>query len=236
MRNKGKTHDMDSLGGDVKLTQSSDILAPYILACNRTNGNLKMISMALNGIYLLLNCDLVRQDDVKNILRVLQIQVKEALKGDTSYTDVLPKILQILLQMATYLCNHSSLERSLTTSTLDDATFCTFLSLTFQLCRSGDGVMSSSSNSSKNHPISSSVSQAAQVQTIIFFLLFCFLSQYCNCTICRGQPDRLYHCFLIRQKISSQNIHFPQSTIELRSYLQQIRLKTSRVISSAPAT
>ena len=56
------------------LPQSSDILSPYILACNYADGSTKLLSMALNGIHNLLVFEMVPPCDVKNILRVLSIQ------------------------------------------------------------------------------------------------------------------------------------------------------------------
>src|SRR4051794_27435974 len=58
----------------VKLPQSSDILSPYMMACNYAEGGPKLISLALDGIHKLLNYGMIPPGDVKNILRVLSIQ------------------------------------------------------------------------------------------------------------------------------------------------------------------
>jgi hypothetical protein len=129
--------------------------------------------MALSGIHLLFNCDLVPPDDVKNILRVLSIQIRAATKPGLAagmYTDLLLKILQIVLQMANYMCDTGTSA----SDDLDEATIRTFLTLTLQLCgtahphanassSSAGSSSSSSSSSSSLSNIPASVSQAAQV-------------------------------------------------------------------------
>eukprot|EP01038_Epipyxis_sp_PR26KG_P014215 gene14215-19074_t len=62
-------NEENSVNNKPSLPQSSDILAPYILACNYADGSPKLITMALNGVQMLLNFELVPYGDIKNILR-----------------------------------------------------------------------------------------------------------------------------------------------------------------------
>ena len=82
--------------GKIQISQNSDLLSPYILACNYAEGSTKMITMSLNGIHLLLSYDLVLASDIRNILRVLSIQ---AASGNKLQSDGQLKLLQIVLQM-----------------------------------------------------------------------------------------------------------------------------------------
>jgi len=106
-----------------KLPQSSDILAPYLLVCNYADGSSKVTLMALNGINLLLMYDLVPPSDVKNILRVLNIQ------GSSKSNDIQLKVLQVVLQLANNLNQNAA-----TAEYLTESTFCAFLTLAMQLC------------------------------------------------------------------------------------------------------
>ena len=123
-----------------KLPQSSDLLAPYLLVCNYAEGSSKVTVMALNGINLLLTHDLVPPGDVKNIMRVLSIQVS------CNKVDVQLKLLQVVLQMANSLAQSPEASMFLT-----ESVFCGFLTLALQLCDNGtssNGKNGSSSNSS----------------------------------------------------------------------------------------
>lgn len=86
--------------------------------------------MALNGMQLLLNYEIIPPADAKNILRVLGIQAA------TGRPDSQLKLLQILLQLA----------NSLKTSPqyLTEPTVCTFLQLSLQLCDGRNSVSVSS--------------------------------------------------------------------------------------------
>ena len=95
----------------VKLTQSSDLLSPYLLVCNyQVENNSKLVTMALGGITLLLTYDLVPPSDIKNILRVLSIQTL------SHKTDIQLKLLQVLLLLANSLGNHSNTSTGTDTS------------------------------------------------------------------------------------------------------------------------
>lgn len=109
--------------GKVKFPTSSDITAPYILACNHADGNPKMIAMALSGLHLLLNYDVIPTSDVKNILRVLCIQ------ANTSKTEFHLKMLQILLQLVNLLSKDEANMQYMT-----ETTVCSLLTLSLQLC------------------------------------------------------------------------------------------------------
>ena len=106
-----------------KLPQSSDILAPYLLVCNYADGPTKLKTAALGGIRALLTYDLVPPSDVKNILRVLNIQ------GSSQKLEVQLKVLQVLLQMANYLSQNQDSAQHLTESIIFG-----FLALSLQLC------------------------------------------------------------------------------------------------------
>ena len=127
---------MRRTGGEskvVKFPQSSDISAPYILACNYADANPKLLMMALSGIQMLVNYEVVPPGDVKNILRVLSIQAA------TGKSELQLKLLQILLQLA------NSLSQNATTSQyLTEATISSFLTLALQLCDGRSSVSVSS--------------------------------------------------------------------------------------------
>lgn len=78
---------------------SSDLISPYILMCNYSDASFKLITMALNGMMLLLTHNVVPADDIQNILRVLQIQIVSHL----SKPELHLKVLQLLVQIATFL-------------------------------------------------------------------------------------------------------------------------------------
>ena len=79
--------------------------------------------MALNGIQLLLNYDIVPPADVKNILRVLIIQ------ANSGRAESQLKLLQIILQLANFLSKDSTSSQYLTESVI-----CGFLTISVQLC------------------------------------------------------------------------------------------------------
>lgn len=106
-----------------KSHQSADISAPYILLCNYADANPKLIGMALNGIQMLINNDLIPANDAKNILRVLSIQ------ASSGRSEQQLKLLQILLQLVNSLSKSAASAQHLT-----EATVCSFLTLSLQLC------------------------------------------------------------------------------------------------------
>lgn len=79
--------------------------------------------MALNGIQLLLNYDIVPPADVKNILRVLIIQ------ANSGRAESQLKLLQIILQLANFLSRDSASNQYMTESAI-----CGFLTIAVQLC------------------------------------------------------------------------------------------------------
>lgn len=107
----------------VKFPRSSDIVSPYILVCNYSDANGKLILQSLNGILLLLKYDLVPPSDVQNILRVLQIQAISP-KCENQL-----KILQVIVQLATLLCEDYS-----NRPYLSEQTITSFLSVSLTFC------------------------------------------------------------------------------------------------------
>jgi hypothetical protein len=90
------------------------------------------VNMALTGIQMLLNFDVIPPADVKNILRVLTIQL-------AAKTEFQLKLLQILLQLA------NSLSQNATTSQyMTEATVSSLLTLSLQLCDGRSNVSVSS--------------------------------------------------------------------------------------------
>jgi hypothetical protein len=88
---------------DVKIPQSSDITAPYLLACNYIDANPKLILVALNGIQLIVTFEVVPLSDVKSILRVF------AMQAATGKPELQLKILQILGQLVTIASRETAL-------------------------------------------------------------------------------------------------------------------------------
>ena len=125
MREMYVADKMRKSGGDkvVKFPQSSDVSAPYILACNYADANPKMLLLALSGIQMLVNYEVVPPGDVKNILRVFSIQAA------AGKPELQLKLLQILLQLANSLSQNAS-----TSAYLTEATICSFLTLALTLC------------------------------------------------------------------------------------------------------
>lgn len=116
-----------------KLSQSSDILAPYILVCNYAEGSTDIITMALNGINLLLTHDLIPTSEAQNIMRVLNIQMSGS-KSDV----VQLKILQVLLLMA-----YSFIRKTETSEHISESVICGFLTLSLQPCENSNISISS---------------------------------------------------------------------------------------------
>lgn len=136
MREMYVADKMRKTGGDkiIKFPQSSDISAPYILACNYADANPKLLLIALSGIQMLVNYEVIPPGDVKNILRVFSIQAA------TGKAELQLKLLQILLQLA------NSLSQNATTSQyLTEATICSFLTLALQLSDGRNSTISVSS-------------------------------------------------------------------------------------------
>eukprot|EP00605_Chrysophyceae_sp_TOSAG23-4_P001397 GSChrysophyteH1.ASY1.ANO1.1517.1 assembled CDS len=114
---------------DVRIPQSSDIVAPYILACNYSDANPKLLLIALNGIQMLVSFEMIPPADVKNLLRVFSIQAA------TGKPELQLKILQMLLSLANLLAASEELANYLTESTLRG-----FFNLMLSMCSEGCSV------------------------------------------------------------------------------------------------
>ena len=133
----------------------SDLLGPYILTCNHADAPPKVASMAMSGMQLLINNDLIVGGDVKNILRVLSIQ------ATSGKSEQQVKLLQIILQLITLLSKNSSFSKHLTESTISS-----FLSLSFQLCGDRGSVSVSSTAMTTARQVMSTILDGA---TNLFF-------------------------------------------------------------------
>ncbi len=120
---------------DVKIPQSSDILAPYLLACNYVDANPKLILMALSGIQLVVNYEVAPLSDVKNVLRIFDKQ------ASTGTPELQRKILQILLQLVTLASRtEEDFQQYFNETTIKE-----FLSMTLSMCDESKGSLSVSS-------------------------------------------------------------------------------------------
>ena len=108
---------------DVRIPRSSDIVAPYILACNYADASPKLLLQALNGIQMLVSFEMAPPADVKNLLRVFAIQAA------SGRSELQLKILQMLLHVGTQLASSEELCSYLTPATLRG-----FFSLLLDLC------------------------------------------------------------------------------------------------------
>jgi hypothetical protein len=108
---------------DVKIPQSSDTLAPYLLACNYADANPKLLKMALDGIQLLVSYQMIPPSDVKNVLRVFAIQAAAGKQ------ELQLKILQVLLPLANGLTAKDS-----SSHFMNDAVLRSFFTITLSLC------------------------------------------------------------------------------------------------------
>lgn len=106
-----------------KLTASSDLVSPYIFACNYVDGNSKMLNTALNGFHMLLSHGIVPLCDIDNILRVLSIQGGNA--------DLHLKIVQVLMVVVNLFATEQEAVKFMT-----DLTLFNLLSLCLQLADS----------------------------------------------------------------------------------------------------
>jgi hypothetical protein len=111
---------------DVKIPQSSDISAPYLLACNYVDAPPKLILMALNGIQLIVNFEVIPLSDVKSVLRVFTMQ------AGTGKLELQLKILQILGQLVTL----ASRSQESFHQHFNESTIKVFLALTLGMCGS----------------------------------------------------------------------------------------------------
>lgn len=109
---------------DVKIPQSSDISAPYLLACNYVDAPPKLILMALTGIQLIVNFEVVPLSDVKSVLRVFTMQ------AGTGKPELQLKILQILGQLVTL----ASRSQESFHQHFNESTIKVFLAVTLGMC------------------------------------------------------------------------------------------------------
>ncbi|KAJ1431793.1 hypothetical protein B484DRAFT_395320, partial [Ochromonadaceae sp. CCMP2298] len=121
------SNDRSSERTGLKVLQNSDLLAPYLLVCNYADGSPKLVTMALNGLNLLLTHDLVPPADFQNVMRVLSIQATSA------SPEVQLKLLQVVLQLANCLPEEGRGEGEVAAH-LTEGIFCGFLTLALQLC------------------------------------------------------------------------------------------------------
>lgn len=183
-RGEASTNETGSIRRVSGLPQSSDILSPYILACNYADGSTKLLSMALNGIHNLLVFEMIPPCDVKNVLRVLSIQAGSGSNTNSSIgvagamsghsvslgggggssrlqPDSQLKVLQISLQMLNFLSATAAATEHLT-----EQTICSFISLALKLCDARNNI---------------SVSSAAMVTARQMVSLVTVLSTICAC-------------------------------------------------------
>ncbi|OQR94140.1 hypothetical protein THRCLA_08236 [Thraustotheca clavata] len=80
--------------------KSDAILRPFLLVCNHSNANSKLLVSCFNSIQRLVSWDAITSEAIGNILRVLQIQAEH----NTSQ-DIQLKLLQTLLQLLTLAFN-----------------------------------------------------------------------------------------------------------------------------------
>eukprot|EP00603_Paraphysomonas_imperforata_P014898 CAMPEP_0114457274 /NCGR_PEP_ID=MMETSP0104-20121206/4077_1 /TAXON_ID=37642 ORGANISM="Paraphysomonas imperforata, Strain PA2" /NCGR_SAMPLE_ID=MMETSP0104 /ASSEMBLY_ACC=CAM_ASM_000202 /LENGTH=154 /DNA_ID=CAMNT_0001629813 /DNA_START=63 /DNA_END=524 /DNA_ORIENTATION=+ len=95
------TNGDDSSRGSPRIAKfrSAEVSAPYVLACGtgEVEMPIKLVKLALNGIQILLNYEVVPPSEAGNILRVLLVQ------SHSTSADVQLKVLQIVLQLANAL-------------------------------------------------------------------------------------------------------------------------------------
>lgn len=133
-----RKHTAEGTSQPPKLPQSADILAPYLLACNYADGPLRVLTVALHSIRTLATYDLIPPDELKNILRVLHIQVS------SPKLEVQLKVLQVLLQITNSLSKDMELSSVPGVDDswqerfhhINESTLFSFLSLALHLCGS----------------------------------------------------------------------------------------------------
>lgn len=103
--------------------RSADVAAPYILTCNYVDAAIKTIMLALNGLQMLLNYEVIPPAEAQNILRVLILQ------AGSGRSEVQLKALQIVLQLANSLAAEPSSQPYLSETNVSG-----MLQLALQLC------------------------------------------------------------------------------------------------------
>ena len=105
--------------------RSIHIATPYLLVCSLVDSNLnsKLVMMALNGIQMLLDFEVLPPEDTQHIVDVLTHQ------ASSGRSEVQMKVLQIELQLANSVANEQCLSEYFT-----DATVKALLTLALGLC------------------------------------------------------------------------------------------------------
>jgi hypothetical protein len=157
------------------LSQSNDVVAPYILLCNYADATPKLLNLSLSGIQMLLNYEVVPPSDVKNIIRVLAIQ------ASAPRTEFHLKIVQILLQLANSL---SVSVNAASAQYLTEATVSSFLSLCFKMSKDSRSSISVTSTA---------LSTARQIVTIV---MDAAKAGYESRYVCIVDPARSVHIYI----------------------------------------
>lgn len=97
----------DSKLSTPSLTQSSDLLAPFILFCNYSDASSRLVTAALNNISLQIQYDVVPYGEIKNIIRILSIQIQ------SPKFDAHVKLLQLIVLLATFMIKGRNVDGSL---------------------------------------------------------------------------------------------------------------------------
>ena len=192
----------------VKIPQSSDILAPYILACNYADANHKLLILALSGIQLLVSYQMVPPVDVKNLLRVFSIQ------ASSGKSEIQLKILQVLLYMANYLSTSESLVHY-----LNEATLRGFFTLTLSMCDSKCAVsVSTTAQATIRQLISIILDPLRPSLTLSSISSIEVKSNYTNCALCLMSDIVL--CIQSNPGEWCKSVQVPQSTaFDLLDYI-----------------
>lgn len=118
-------NDLRGHSTGLRLPQATDLASPYILICNYADCHHKLVGMALTGLLLLLNFEVMPVVEAQNILRVLLIQTM------AGKVECQLKIIQIVLQLASLIARDKA---SLCLAT--DQAVVAMLTIMFVLCDS----------------------------------------------------------------------------------------------------
>jgi hypothetical protein len=97
----------DSKLSTPNLSQSADLLAPFILLCNYSDASNRLVTAAINNISLQIQYNVVPYGEIKNIIRVLSIQMQ------SQKFDAHLKLLQLVVLLATFMIKGRNLDGSL---------------------------------------------------------------------------------------------------------------------------
>lgn len=89
------------------LSQSSDLLAPFILLCNYSDASNRLVTAAIHNISLQIQYDVVPYGEIKNIIRVLSIQTQ------SSKFDAHVKLLQLVVLLAAFMIKGRNVDGTL---------------------------------------------------------------------------------------------------------------------------